>query len=197
LEPSNDDLFFLVVDDFESYNDLDPGDPGSYLIYLAWIAPPTAAHVSNGAIMGFAEISPFGDPLVNKPSIETVIVRGGDQSGPLHYNNTGAYLFSEVWLTFVGAQDWAANGATILSLWFYGDPTNTPGQLYFKINDFRIDYDGNPDNLTRPQWHRWNVELASVGTNLQRVTSIAIGVDGLGAKGTLLIDEIGLYASEP
>jgi hypothetical protein len=43
---------FLVVDDFEAYNDLDPDDPASNRIFLAWIdgfdSPTT-----NGALVGY------------------------------------------------------------------------------------------------------------------------------------------------
>jgi hypothetical protein len=41
----------------------------------------------------------------------------------------------------------------------------------------------------------WNLDLASVGANLQSVTSLAIGVEGSGAAGLLLLDDIGLYKS--
>jgi hypothetical protein len=40
----------------------------------------------------------------------------------------------------------------------------------------------------------WNIELALFATDLQNVTSIAIGVQGNGAAGTLLFDDIRLYA---
>jgi hypothetical protein len=40
----------------------------------------------------------------------------------------------------------------------------------------------------------WNIELALFATDLQNVTSIAIGVQGNDAAGTLLFDDIRLYA---
>ncbi|MHC4464384.1 MAG: hypothetical protein ACYS30_23590, partial [Planctomycetota bacterium] len=46
-------------------------------------------------------------------------------------------------------------------------------------------------------WQVWNIDLASVGTNLQNVTSLSIGIDGNGANGKLLFDDIGLYRVAP
>jgi len=40
----------------------------------------------------------------------------------------------------------------------------------------------------------WDIDLATVGGNLQRVTSMAIGIQGGSASGTLLLDDIKLYA---
>jgi hypothetical protein len=80
-----------------------------------------------------------------------------------------------------------------LSLWFYGDPNNVAGQLYVKVNGVKVPYDGESANLAQPMWRTWNVDLAAVGTNLQSVTGLAIGIEGTGAKGTLLLDDIRLY----
>ena len=41
------------------------------------------------------------------------------------------------------AENWTVSGIKSLSVWFFGDPDNT-GQLYVKINDMKILYDGDP-----------------------------------------------------
>jgi hypothetical protein len=177
---------FLVVDDFESYNDIADGEEGSNLVYLTWIDGfdnPSA----NGSTMGYTV--PF------EPTMETGTVHSGNQSAPMMYDNTTAAI-SEVTRTLT-AQDWTANGIQTLCLWFFGNPANTPGQLYVKINGVKVNYDGDSANLSRPRWHRWNIDLASVGTNLQSVTSLAIGIDGSGATGLLLLDSIALYRVAP
>jgi hypothetical protein len=46
-------MLFLVVDDFESYNDLDLSDPNSKRIYLVWI--DGWEDPNNGAIVGYIE----------------------------------------------------------------------------------------------------------------------------------------------
>ncbi len=66
---------FLVTDDFESYNDLDPTDPASNRIFNAWIDgfdnPP------NGSFVGYE----------NSPFAEQTIVHGGSQSMPFAFEN--------------------------------------------------------------------------------------------------------------
>ncbi|UCE47018.1 MAG: LamG domain-containing protein, partial [Phycisphaerales bacterium] len=173
---------YALVDDFEPYNDIPVGEPGSNLVYVAW-ADGFDNPAVNGSTMGYA----------TGESMETGIVHGGNKSVPFQYNNTTAGL-SEVVRTFTPAQDWTAHGVITLSLWFFGDPTNVPGQLYVKVNGVQVNYDGLAGNLAQAGWQVWNIDLTSIGTNLNAVTKLAIGVQGPGATGTLLLDDIRLYA---
>ncbi|MHC4166860.1 MAG: galactose-binding domain-containing protein [Planctomycetota bacterium] len=177
----------VVVDDFESYNDIDDlTDPASNRIFEAWLdgfGVPT-----NGALVG-------NDPP-NPSYAEKVIIHGGAQSMPMFYSNTAGATSSEATHTFAAAQDWTAHGVTMLGLYFYGDPANT-GQMYVKINGTKIPYDGPASKLTVNGWQLWTVDLASSGANLQSVSSLTIGVDGVGAGGTLYFDDIRLYAVAP
>jgi len=178
---------FLVVDDFESYNDLNPEDPESKRIFLTWIdgyEDPT-----NGSTVGYAD----PDFAAGEHFVETEIVRGGKQSMPFFYSNTGGAAYSEAELPLSPPQDWTVGGAKTLSLWFYGDPSNTAAQMYVKVNGTKVAYDGNAGNLLLPSWQVWSIDLASVGANLQNVTTLSIGIDGNGASGKLLFDDIGLY----
>jgi len=176
---------YLTVEDFESYNDIPAGESGSNLVYVAWKDGYDNPNV-NGSTMGY----------VTGVSMESGEVHGGGQSAPMGYNNATAGI-SEVTRNFTAAQDWTANGVTVLSLWFFGDPTNTSGQLYLKINGVQMNYTGDAANLSLAQWHRWDIDLTTVGTNLQSVNSLAIGVQDIGATGTLLLDDIALYRSVP
>ena len=172
---------FIVVDDFEGYNDIPVGEEGSNLVYNTWVDGfeiPT-----NGSTMGYT--------VAFEPTMEYGIVHSGGLSAPMAYDNT-ATAISEVTRT-LAAQNWTSHGVQMLSLWFYGDPTNKPGQLYVKINNVQVNYDGDASNLTLSEWQRWDIDLASVGTNLQSVTSLAIGVESFGANGTMLLDSIRLY----
>jgi hypothetical protein len=164
---------FIVVEDFESYNDIDPPDPDSNRIFESWSDGFGVA--TNGALVGY-------DPP--QPSYaETVTVHGGDQSMPLSYSNTGGATISESTRTFAVGQDWTGHGIQTLALYFYGTPGNT-GQLYVKINGVQVNNDGDSANLGQSLWQVWPIDLTSVGTNLQSVTSLAIGVEGSGATGT-------------
>jgi hypothetical protein len=175
---------FLVVDDFESYNDLDPTDPESNRIFNVWIdgyEVPT-----NGSLVGYG----------NPPFCEQTIVHSGSQSMPLFYDNTAGAAYSEAELTLSPPQDWTKAGAATLVLYFYGNPGNT-GQLYVKINGSKVVYDGDTADIAKPRWKQWNIDFASLGAGLQNVTKLAIGIDGNGASGTLYVDDILLYRLAP
>ncbi len=170
---------YALVEDFESYNDIAAGQAGNNLVYMTWL--DGFGTTTNGSTMGY----PTGS------SLETARVHSGGKAVPLIYNNATA-SFSEVERT-LAAQNWTSNGIQTLSLWFYGDAASVPGQLYVKINGVKVPYDGDAGNLKKPIWQTWNITLASVGTNLQSVTRLAIGIETKGTSGTLLLDDIRLY----
>jgi len=181
---------YLVVDDFESYNDIAAGEEGSNLVYETWIdgfANPSV----NGATMGYT--------VAFQPSLETSIVYDGDQSAPLSYDNTVA-TYSEVTANVAdlqGGQDWSKYGIKDLTLRFYGDPDNAPQQMYVKVNGSKATYDGDAENVRVAAWQMWYIDLASLGVSLSNVTELAIGFDrlgGVGGQGTVLIDAVRLGA---
>ncbi|UCD00107.1 MAG: discoidin domain-containing protein, partial [Phycisphaerales bacterium] len=165
----------IVVDDFEDYNDWPP-----YEIYTTW--QDGYENPLNGSQVG--NLTP--------PLVETTIVHGGYQSMPLFYSNTGGATYSEAERTFAVPQDWTKHGTQRLVLYLHGTEGNT-GQLYVKINGAKVPYSDDAADIAQAQWKPWNIDLASLGVNLQSVTSLAIGIDGNGAGGTLYIDDIGLY----
>ncbi len=176
---------FFVVDDFESYNDLDPGDPEGNRIFLAWIDGYEWS--TNGSIVGYAA-APFA---------EQDIVHSGGQSMPLFYDNSGTARYSEAELTLSPGQDWTKNGITALSLWFSGDPNNTAAQMYVKVDGSKVVYGGDAGDIAKAEWKQWNIDLASLGASVQNVTKLVIGIDDNGASGTLYVDDIRLYRLAP
>jgi hypothetical protein len=177
---------FLIVDDFERYNDLDPDDPESNRIFNAWI--DGFEQPANGSIVGYAA-APFA---------EQTIVHSGGQSMPLFYDNTGTARYSEAELALSPPQDWTKSGITALSLRFSGDPNNVPDKMYVKINGSKVTYDGDAGNLTLIPWQPWNIDLASLGMDLQNVTKFSIGFGDetsmtLGGSGKVFFDDIRLY----
>ena len=161
---------YIVVDDFESYTDDEGGR-----IYETWVDGWVN---ETGSTVGH----------LDAPFAETTIVRSGSQSMPLFYDNTSAAT-SEAELTLT--QDWSINGIKSLSLMFYGAADNS-GQLYVRINDTEVAYDGAADDIKASQWQAWNIDLTAL-SGLQNVTSLTIGVEGASAAGTLYIDDIRLY----
>jgi len=175
---------YFVVDDFESYNDLDTTDPASNRIFNAWI--DGYGTTTNGSIVGYE----------NPPFCEKNIVHSNKQSMPLAYSNTAGKAYSEAERTFAVGQNWTKAGSQTLVLYFQGVAGNT-GQLYVKINGSKVVYGGDAGDIAKTQWKQWNIALASLGVNLQRVTKLAVGIDGNGASGKLYFDDIRLYRLAP
>jgi len=173
---------YFVVDDFEDYNDYPPDE-----IWSTWVDGYLVP--ANGATVGY----PAPDWGAGEHYVETAIVHGGEQAMPFFYDNTGTATYSEGERTFAVPQDWAKAGVQTLALYFHGSPGNA-GQLYVKANGSKVVYDGDASNLALAGWQAWNIDLASFGTSLQSVTTLAIGIDGNGASGTLYFDDIRLYA---
>jgi hypothetical protein len=178
---------YLVVDDFESYNDIPEGQEGSHLMYLTWIDgynTPT----TNGSTMGY----------VSGSSLETSIVHGGGQSAPVLYDNRTASL-SEVTANTSDLEigrDWTVGAPAILSLWFYGNADNsTTDRMYVKVNNSKVIYDGD---LRQADWRQVSIDLDSLGINLGNVTKLSIGFERTGTtggSGKVFIDDIALYPS--
>jgi hypothetical protein len=97
---------YLIVDNFESYTDLE----GSR-IYETWIDGWTNG---TGAVVGNL-VAPFA---------ETTVVYSGKQSMPLDYNNVNAPWYSEAELEFSPVQNWTFGGADTLVLDFQGAPVD-------------------------------------------------------------------------
>ena len=175
---------YFVVDDFESYNDLDPTDPESNRIFLTWADgydQPT-----NGSTVGY-DVAPF---------CEQTIVHSGNQSMPLAYSNTGGAAYSEAELPLSPPQNWTQAGAAAFVLYFHGAEGNT-GQLYVKVDGSKVVYGGDAGDIAKVEWKQWTIDLASLGAGAQNVMKLVIGVDGNGATGTLLFDDIRLYRLAP
>ncbi len=98
---------FIVVDDFESYNDEENQNTRIYENWLdGWATKDNGSTVGNW------------DP----PFAEQTIVHSGKQSMPMDYNNTVAPFYSEAYREFSPVQDWTVNGVSDLVVWFRGNP---------------------------------------------------------------------------
>jgi hypothetical protein len=180
---------FLIIDDMESYNDIDEGQPGSNRIYLAWVDGfdnPT----TNGSTVGH----------LNPPFAEQTIVHGGLQSMPFAYNN--AVGKSEATLTLTSNRDWTVNGISTLVIWYIGDAANAPETMYVVLNGTAgIDND-NSNAALADAWTEWRIDLQSFadqGVNLTNVNTITLGFGNrsnpvAGGAGMVFFDDIRLYA---
>jgi len=182
---------FLVVDDFESYNDLEPDEPESNRIFNVWLDgydDPT-----NGSLVGYE----------NPPFAEQTIVHSGSQSIPLYYDNSVGY--SEATMTLTYPRDWTENGVSTLTIWFRGDSANSAETLYVALNGSAVVNHDNPNAAQIDEWTEWNIALqvfADQGVNLANVNTIALGLGNknnpqAGGSGTMYFDDIRLYRPAP
>ena len=182
---------FLIVDDFESYNDLDPGDPASNRIFNVWL--DGFGDQTNGSIVGHA----------NAPFAEQTLVHSGNQSMPFEYDNAAGK--SEATLTLTSPRDWTEKGVNRLTVWFLGNRINSPEQMYVVLDGSALVNHDNPEAASGADWAEWNIDLqafADQGVNLANVNSITLGLGDranpqAGGAGMLYFDDIRLYAPAP
>ena len=179
---------FIVIDDFEDYNDYPPDE-----IFSTWI--DGYGTTTNGSTAGYAE----PDFLAGEHYVETTIVHGGGQSMPLFYENN--FKYSEATMTLVSPRDWTEEGVGVLSLWFRGDASNAAERMYVALNDSAVVYHDNPDAALIDGWMEWPIDLqefAAQGVNLANVNTITIGFGDknnlqAGGAGMVFFDDIRLY----
>ena len=178
---------FILVDDFESYNDIDPPDPNSNRIFESWI--DGFGTTTNGALVG-NDLPPY---------TEQAIVHGGAQSMPYSYDNN--LKTSEATLTLVYPRDWTAEGVTKLSLWFRGDYDNAPERMFIALNGTAVLYHADAAVTQVAKWTEWVIDLqefANQGVNLANVNTVTIGFGtknspAAGGPGKMLFDDFRLY----
>ena len=179
----------LILDGFESYNDIDPPDPASHRIFETWL--DGYGTTTNGALVG-NEFPPYA---------ERTIVHGDAQSMPYRYDNN--LKFSEATMTLSGAaRDWTRQGVAELSLWFRGAAANAAERMYVALNGTAVVYNDDTTLTQKTAWTRWIIPLqqfADKGVNLTNVTSVTIGfgtrgnTTAAGGTGQMYFDDIRLY----
>jgi hypothetical protein len=176
---------FLVVDDFESYNDdLD----AKTTIFDTWI---------DGFTNGLSG-STVGN--ITAPFAEQRIVHTGMQSMPLDYDNANPPCYSEAERTWTTPQDWTVNGVNTLTLYVQGQATNAAEKFYVVVEDAagKIGVVTHPDPavLTMARWTEWKIPLSSLsGVNAARIKKLYLGVGSRtssapGGAGRIYLDDI-------
>ena len=177
---------FIVVDDFESYNDIDPPDPASNTIYGNWadgyLIPTNGALTAN-------ELPPYA---------EQNIVHGGAQSMKYIYDTN--LIICESTLTLVYPKDWILEGVAKLSLWHRGNATNAADRMFVALNGTSVVYHDDPAATQITGWKQWIIDLqafADQGVDLTNVSTMTIGFGtknspAVGGAGTMYFDDIWL-----
>ncbi len=181
---------FIVMDDFEDYNDWEPDT-----VYLTWI--DGWGDNANGSTAGYPE------PIFisGEHYMETTLVHGGSQSMPIFYDNSAG--ISEVTKTF--NDDWTRDDVITLTLFYYGDANNVVEPLYVALDDAVVTHD-NPRAVLDNYWTQWDIalqEFADQGVDLANISTMSIGMgdranpQGGGGAGFVFIDDVRLYRSPP
>jgi hypothetical protein len=191
---------YLIVEDFEDYNDFTPDR-----VWQTWHdgygysePPPGFAGNGTGSQVGNDET----------PFTEQTIVHSGLQAMTFGYTNngsTGKAMYSETEREWAVPQNWTVNGVKGLSLWFNGDAANSAEPLYVGVQDSLGTRKDVPHENTSAVliggWEEWNIDLqefANAGVNLTSVKKMYIGVGNrlapqMGGTGTLYFDDMRLY----
>jgi len=180
------EIDYVIIDDFEYYNDLDPCDSESNRIFDTWLDGYYNPSI-NGAVVGYL-IPPF---------TERNTVHGGRQSMPYFYNTL--FKFSRAERSLNPPQDWTEEGEGVLSLWFHGDRSNTPAPMSVVLNGTSAVFHDNANVVRIDTWTEWIIDLqAFIGVDLTNVNSIAIcfgdqnNLQAVG-MGKMFFDDIRLY----
>ncbi|MBW7991229.1 MAG: hypothetical protein FVQ84_14625 [Planctomycetes bacterium] len=165
---------FLIVDDMEAYNDLNPDEPGSNRIFLAW-ADGFDNPAINGSVVGYA----------SPPFVEKTIVHGGSQSMPFEYNNSVGK--SEATLTLTDLRDWTEKGVNTLTVWFRGNPG---GFAEDPVGTFTITGAGTDIWGTTDEFRFAYKQLSGDGEITAHVTDVGTGSNNWAKAGVMIRDTL-------
>ncbi len=182
---------FILVDDFEDYNDYPPDE-----IFNTWI--DGYGTTTNGSTAGY----PDPDFLAGEHYIETSVAHGGAQSMPLFYENN--FKYSEATMTLTQS-NWTEEDVGVLSLWFRGNSDNAAERMYVALNGSATVYHDDPSAALIDEWTQWPIDLqefVAQGVNLANVNTISIGFGDknnlqAGGSGVVFFDDIRLYRPAP
>jgi hypothetical protein len=151
---------YLVVDDFEGYNDLDTTDPNSKRIFSVWTDGWNDP--ANGSVVG------YGSP----PFAEQTEVHGGGQSMPFFYNNDDVVNYSQATRTLNYRRDWTEHDVELLSIWFKWHPLYVADFTEFPEGTYTMKASGADIWNTSDEFHFAYKELSGAGAIIARIDSV-------------------------
>jgi hypothetical protein len=151
---------FILVDNFEDYNDYEPDR-----IFDSWVDGwniPT-----NGSTAGY----PDPDFDAGEHFVETTIVHSGSQAMPYFYDNTTAGN-SEATLTLTYPTDWTENGVGTLTLWFRGNRASVGSFTEGPAGTYTITAAGTDIENQADEFHYAYKTLSGPGSIIAKVESL-------------------------
>jgi regulation of enolase protein 1 (concanavalin A-like superfamily) len=157
---------FIVVDDFEDYNDI------SNLIYDTWLD----YYVNNtGMTVGHLD-SPFAERKIVHSDYQSMYMRydnDGTVNEGTEYERSGTLPYSEAERIWQNPEDWTSEGATTsLSLWFRGVPASV-GSFRVAGPVYMMTSSGADIWGTADQFHFAYKQFYGVGSITAKVVSVA------------------------
>jgi hypothetical protein len=150
---------YLVVDDFEDYNDFPPSE-----IFNSWIDGWNIP--ANGSTVGY----PNPDFSAGEHYVEITVVHEGAQSMPFFYDNDLKY--SEATLTLTSGRDWTRLGVSMLSLWFRGHAASVGSFAEGPVGTYTVTGSGADIWNEADAFHYVYKELSGPGSIIAKVESI-------------------------
>jgi hypothetical protein len=187
----------VEVDDFGSYDDY---DANGTTIWQTWKSGWDDAEANGGSTTG-NQYEPYSE--------SEIVYSAGGQSGPMQYDNTGSYDFSQIVANPedlpIGTTEWSLWSPTTMTLWMRFDVNAVFGdeEIYCEINGVRQTYQGDPtEMIDKELWMQFDYDLTADGVDLDDVDEIVIGIrikDGgtTGSKSILYLDDIVLTGLAP
>ncbi len=150
---------YLIVDDFEDYNDYEPDR-----LFDMWI--DGYGTTTNGSTVGYAEPDfPAGEHF-----IEIDIVHEGFQSMPFFYDNDMKY--SEAVMSLESLRDWTMQDVQELSLWHIGYPAYSGSFIEDPAGTYTVTGSGVDIWGLTDEFHFAYKQLTGPGSITARVLSI-------------------------
>ena len=182
---------FILVDDFEPYNDT------TNVLYDTWEDGVT--NLNSSSVIW----------LSTEPNVRT-----GEQALEFLYENSkdwwSGHYWSEIIREFDTAQDWTSHDTRTLTLYFYGTAGNAAGateEMFVAVEDTDTtkavvkynDY-GDANDVKLEEWTEWNIllpDFTNVDMNNVKIMWIGFGDPTSqptpGGDGTVFFDDIRLY----
>jgi len=156
---------FIVIDDFEDYNDI------SNRIYDTWLD----YYVNNtGMTVGHLE-PPFAERRIVHSDYQSMYMRY-DNDGTVNegtsYEQSGTLAFSEAERQWQNPQDWTREGSESLKLWFRGVPASV-GSFRAAGPIYMMTAAGSDIWGTSDQFHFAYKQFSGVGSMTAKVVSVA------------------------
>ena len=180
---------YLIVDDFESYDDYcnrifyTYGDGWGHNGDPACGVPPSGGN-GTGSTVGY----------LSEPYAEQTIVHGGKQAMPMEYLNdgsTGKALYSEAERTFEPPQDWTRRHIKALTLWFRGLPGTANSSSYDAVTDTHTLIARTGDIWGASDQFRYVYKrLSGAGSIQAKVLGITVGATEWSKAGVMIREDL-------